>query len=162
MDDLMIINDFQDYIVDLFYDPELIEEDSEQLEEDPEQIEDDPEQIEEDLEQIEEELEQIEEDPEQIEGAPEQISNDNVDNIVNELGEIKDVLRNLENDRVSGDPVDDVNLHVSSNEIVSDNSIINVPLINYSVSESLLLMIFLSILFAGMVYVMKRSLYKWN
>lgn len=156
MDDLMIITEYQDTLTDFYY------EDTEQIEDDTEQIEYDTEQIEENPDQIEENPEQIEEDPEQMKDDPEQISNDNVDNIVNELGEIKDVLRNLENDRVSGDTVSDVTVHVSSNAVVSDNSIINVPLNEYSISESLLLMIFLSCLFAGMVYVIKRSLYRWN
>lgn len=153
MDDILIIDSSGS--IDYYSDPE-------QIESYPEHIDGDPVQVEASPDQIGDYSGQIDEDPEQIEVNSEQISNDNVDNIVNELGEIKDVLRNMENDRVSGDPVSDVTVHVSSNAVVSDNSIINVPLIEYSISESLLLMIFLSCLFAGMVFVIKRSLYKWN
>lgn len=80
-----------------------------------------------------------------------------------ELGVIRDDLRN--NQKVG---VDDSRSGVSA-EYVSDNSIISVssniidtPLNEYSISESILTLIFVGLFVAGMALVIKRSLFKWK
>lgn len=166
MDDLIIITEYQDSIVDLYqveeY-PEQIEQDPDQVEASPEQIEDDPEYISEDSISSNEVLDNGQSLHIYDMDSSSDYANSDTDQILYEYVEyqnhVQDTLDNI-NDTL--DKLSFRNDDVVSINAVSDNSIINVPLTQYSISESLLLMILLSCLFAGMVYVIKRSLYKWS
>lgn len=109
--------------------------------------------------------EEIEEDPEVIqEEDPEE------DQILNVLNEINEKIGVLENDDRDSEPVQVVispdNFrcnNVSSNEIISlSENIINKPLNNYTVTESLLALVVVAVFVAGLAYVIKRSVFRWN
>lgn len=92
------------------------------------------------------------------------------DQILNVLNEINEKIGDLEN--VSRDP-EPVQVVVSSDSIpvkyvrnndslsLSEN-IINKPLNNYTVSESLLAFVVVAVFVAGLSYVIKRSVFRWN
>lgn len=114
-----------------------------------------------------EENQSIEENPEELEEDQKSEEIDEsillLNDIKNELGDIKDDLRN--NQKVG---MDDSRSGISS-EYVSDNSIISVssniidtPLNEYTISESILTLIFVGLFVAGMALVIKRSLFKWK
>lgn len=161
MDDLLIIDSSGSF--DYYSDPEQIEEYPEQVEDYSEQIEEDQEYIEDNTLSSNEVLENGQSLHIYDMGSDSDYADSDTDKILYEYVEyqkhVQDTLDNL-NDTI--DKLSFRNNDVVSINSVSDNSIINVPLSQYSISESLLLMIFLSCLFAGMVYVIKRSLYRWS
>lgn len=108
-----------------------------------------------------------EEDPEEfIEDQESEEINETVlllNDIKDELGVIRDDLRNNQkvgmDDSRSGVSVE----YVSDNSIISvSNNIIDTPLNEYSISESILTLIFVGLFVAGMALVIKRSLFKWK
>lgn len=141
--------------MEYFPDPETIKEDitdgSEEEtpsgidEEDPEeQLEEDPE------EKLEEEVE------EQLEEEQEELKEEN-----KEEGEKNDIFQvsNVQTDFYLSDDLE----RISDNQIVvvSEN-IINKPLNEYTVSESLQLYIFISLFVAGFVILVRRAVLKWS
>ena len=92
------------------------------------------------------------------------------DQILSVLNEINEKIGVLENDDRDSEPVQVVissdnfrDNNVSDNQItsVSDN-IISKPLNEYTVSESLLSLLVVSVFVAGLAYVIKRSVFRWN
>lgn len=80
--------------------------------------------------------------------------NDNTE-VIEELKKVNENIVNL-----SGDPVNDT---VSNNVVsVSSNEIMTKAIQDYSVSESLSLMIFLTLFCAGLVFIIRKGLYKWT
>lgn len=80
--------------------------------------------------------------------------NDNTE-VIEELKKVNENILNL-----SGDPI--INT-VSDNVIsVSSNEIMTKAIQDYSVSESLSLMIFLTLFCAGLVLIIRKGLYKWT
>ena len=80
----------------------------------------------------------------------------NIDEKIGDLN-VRDSKQNEVDDSI--DSNDGVLLR--SSEVVSSN-IINKPINDYDVSESLLLMIWLSLAVAGIVVMIKRSIFKWT
>ena len=80
--------------------------------------------------------------------------NDNTE-VIEELKKVNENIHNL-----SGDPVNNT---VSDNVVsVSSNEIMTKAIQNYSVSESLSLMIFLTLFCAALVFIIRKGLYKWT
>lgn len=141
--------------MEYFPDPERIEEDiteesqvtapADNVEEDPEEkLEEDPE-------------EKLEEDPEEkVEEDPEEVKES-----YTEEGKKNDVLQvsNVQTDLYTSDDLE----RISDNQIVAvSENIINKPLNEYTVSESLQLYIFISIFVAGFIVLVRRAVIKWS
>ena len=141
--------------MEYFPDPETITEDTteESIKEAPAgNVEEDPEeQLEEDPE------EQLEEDPEeQLEEDPEEVKEE-----YKEEGSKNDVLQ-VSNVQTYIYPSDDLE-RISDNQIVAvSENIINKPINEYTVSESLQLYIFLTIFVAGFIVLVRRAVIKWS
>ena len=92
------------------------------------------------------------------------------DSVLNVLNEINEKIGELENVDRDSEPVQVVispdNLrsnNVSNNSIISvSENIINKPLNDYTVSESLLAFVVVAVFVAGLAYVIKRSVFRWN
>ena len=112
---------------------------------------------EENCQTIEDDIVQEKEDPE----------NDPVLNVLNEINEKIGELENVDRD---SEPVQVVispdflrSNNVFDNQIVSvSENIINKPLNEYTVSESLLAFVVVAVFVAGLAYVIKRSVFRWN
>lgn len=109
--------------------------------------------------------EEIEEDSEVI-----QEEDPKEDPVLNVLNEINEKIGELEN--VNRDP-EPVQVVVSSDRLfssyVSDNNIFSVseniidkPLNDYTVTESLLAFVVVGLFVAGLAYVIKRSVFRWS
>lgn len=85
-----------------------------------------------------------------------------LNDIKEELGDIKDDLRDNQEDRMVDRSVRSDHVVLSDNAIVSVNSIIDTPINEYTISESILTLIFVGLFVAGMALVIKRSLFKWK
>ena len=99
------------------------------------------------------------------------VSVDDIESIKEDIEEIKEndirTVQELQSWRVylsdvSSDVSDNQTIDIDDVEIVSINNIMNTPISDYTVSESLNLMLFVSVLIGGFVYVIKRSIYKWS
>ena len=99
------------------------------------------------------------------------VSVDDIESIKEDIEEIKEndirTVQELQSWRVylsdvSSDVSDNQTIDIDDVEIVSINNIMNTPISDYTVSESLNLMLFVSVLIGGLVYVIKRSIYKWS
>lgn len=92
---------------------------------------------------------------------------DQILNVLNEINEKIGVLENVDRD---SEPVQVVispdylrSNNVSDNSIISvSENIINKPLNDYTVSESLLAFVVVAVFVAGLAYVIKRSVFRWN
>lgn len=92
------------------------------------------------------------------------------DQLLNVLNEINEKIGVLENDSRDSEPVQVVispdNFlynNVSDNQVISvSDNIISKPLNDYTVSESLLAFLVVSVFVAGLAYVIKRSVFRWN
>lgn len=97
--------------------------------------------------------------------SEEEDNNDAVlEDIKNELEVIKNDIRVYKTDgMVDSSDSSDSELR-SDGEIItlSDDNIITKPLTDYTVSESLIAFVVVGLFVAGMVYMIKRSLLKWN
>lgn len=95
----------------------------------------------------------------------EEDNNDAVlEDIKNDLEVIKNDIRVYKTDgMVDSSDSDDSELR-SDSEIItlSEDNIITKPLTDYTVSESLIALVVVGLFVAGMVYMIKRSLFKWN
>lgn len=80
--------------------------------------------------------------------------NDNSD-VIEELEKVNENILNLSG-RFAVNTVSDNVVSVSSNEIMTK------AIQDYTVSESLSLMIFLSLFCAGLVFIIRKGLYKWT
>lgn len=92
-------------------------------------------------------------------------SNDAVlKDIKEELEVIKNDIRVYKTDGVVDSSDSDDSELRSDSEIItlSENNIITKPLTDYTVSESLIALVVVGLFVAGMVYMIKRSLFKWN
>lgn len=118
-------------------------------------------------EEVKEEVQEPsqEEDPEVIQDEdPEE------DPVLNVLNEINEKIGELENVNRDPEPVQVVvssdslfSSYVSDNNIVSvSQNIIDKPLNNYTVTESLLAFVVVGLFVAGLAYVIKRSVFRWN
>lgn len=85
-----------------------------------------------------------------------------LNDIKEELGDIKDDLRDNKEDRMVDSSVRSDPVLLSDNAIISVNSIIDTPINEYTISESILTLIFVGLFVAGMALVIKRSLFKWK
>ena len=92
---------------------------------------------------------------------------DQILNVLNEINEKIGVLENVDRDP---EPVQVVispdylrGNNVSDNSIISvSENIIDKPLNDYTVSESLLAFVVVAVFVAGLAYVIKRSVFRWN
>lgn len=92
---------------------------------------------------------------------------DQILNVLNEINEKIGVLENVDRD---SEPVQVVispdylrSNNVSDNSIISvSENIINKPLNDYTVTESLLAFVVVAVFVAGLAYVIKRSVFRWN
>ena len=92
------------------------------------------------------------------------------DQILNVLNEINEKIGVFENDDRDPEPVQVVispdylrDNNVSDNQVISiSENIINKPLNEYTVSESLLAFVVVAVFVAGLAYVIKRSVFRWN
>lgn len=83
------------------------------------------------------------------------ISNEDIINVLKEINENVQKDSTV-SDNVISDPVDDQVISVSQNEILTKN------LSDYTVSESLQLLIFLTLLISGLVFIIRKGLYRWT
>ena len=94
-------------------------------------------------------------------------SEEQILNVLNEINEKIGVLENVDRDPepvqvvVSSDNLRSNNVSDYSIISVSEN-IINKPLNDYTVSESLLAFVVVAVFVAGLAYVIKRSVFRWN
>lgn len=79
---------------------------------------------------------------------------DNTD-VIEELKKVNENILNLSGDLVNNNVSDNV-ISVSSNEIMTK------AIQDYTVSESLSLMIFLTLFCSGLVFIIRKGLYKWT
>lgn len=92
------------------------------------------------------------------------------DLVLNVLNEINEKIGDLENVNRDSEPVQVVvssdsffSSYVSDNNIVSvSENIIDKPLNDYTVTESLLAFVVVGLFVAGLAYVIKRSVFRWN
>lgn len=108
-------------------------------------------------------------DPEQV-----VLSEGNNDEIVEKLEEINEsvkelnenVLRNMDENKNVSSNVSDDNSNDNNDEIeylsVSENTIMDKPISEYTVTESLLMFISLGILIAGLVLIIKKGVPRWR
>ena len=97
--------------------------------------------------------------------SKEEDNNDAVlEDIKNDIEVIKNDIRVYQADgMVDSSDSDDSELLVNNEIIsVSEDNIITKPLTDYTVSESLIALVVIGLFVAGMVYMIKRSLFKWN
>lgn len=99
---------------------------------------------------------------EQVDSEEDQILS--VLNEINEkIGVLENVDRDLEPVQVVISPDNLLSNNVSDNGIISlSENIINKPLNEYTVSESLLAFVVVAVFVAGLAYVIKRSVFRWN
>ena len=105
----------------------------------------------------EEIIEEKEEEKEEIEEVKEEIEEEEVlkDGESKQQSDVVDVLIPFGNDIYVYDGFEPVNS-------VSYNNIIDTPLNEYNVSESLQLLIFLSIFIGGFIFLVRRAVLKWS
>lgn len=114
-------------------------------------------------EQVEEDPEEtLEEDPEgKSEEDPDEKLEEDPEEKLNEEGKKNDVFQ-ISNVQTDIYPSYDLE-RISDNQIVAVNeNIINKPLNEYTVSESLQLYIFISIFVAGFIVLVRRAVIKWS
>lgn len=138
--------------IEYYPDPENVEEDTslqeESNEEDQEQTMLDPEEKEEDQEQLISDLEEKEEDQEEKE-----------EDTKDEDSEVQYVYIKSDPVSVSDDIIDNNNNKTVG--IISQN-IIDTPLNEYDITNSLLVFMIVMFMGVGIIWLIKRSIFKWN